>query len=97
MKSFILIAFALASLTNLGIQAQSPPDTIVQAASPSAVAQKPAAAANSGSADARPTMQILLEMKTVNAATIKKQAETLRTLDDLQKAAEELKIFSKRG
>jgi hypothetical protein len=36
-------------------------------------------------------------MKATNAATIKKQQATLEMLDELQKAADELKIFSKRG
>ena len=36
-------------------------------------------------------------MQAVNDATIKKQEAALATLDELQKAAEEIKIFSKRG
>jgi hypothetical protein len=36
-------------------------------------------------------------MQATNAATIKKQEAALATLDELQKAAEEIKIFSKRG
>jgi len=36
-------------------------------------------------------------METTNAETLKKQEAALATIDELQKAAEELKIFSKRG
>jgi hypothetical protein len=36
-------------------------------------------------------------MEAANADVLKKQQATLATLDELQKAAEELKIFSKRG
>jgi hypothetical protein len=36
-------------------------------------------------------------MKAANDGTLKAQAAQLAALDELQKAAEELKIFSKRG
>ena len=36
-------------------------------------------------------------MLTTNAETLKKQEATLATLDELEKAAEEIKMFSKRG
>jgi hypothetical protein len=36
-------------------------------------------------------------MQATNATTIKKQEATLLTLDALQKAAEDIKIYSKRG
>lgn len=43
------------------------------------------------------TVQLLQEMQATNDATIKKQEAALATLDELQRAAEEIKIFSKRG
>ena len=43
------------------------------------------------------TLQLLQEMQVTNDATIKKQEAALATLDELQKAAPEIKIFSKRG
>ena len=36
-------------------------------------------------------------MQATNAATIKKQEAALAVLDELEQAANELKIFSKRG
>ena len=36
-------------------------------------------------------------MQATNAATIEKQEAALAALDELEKAANELKIFSKRG
>jgi hypothetical protein len=36
-------------------------------------------------------------MQAANTDVLKKQEAALATLDELQKAAEELKIFSKRG
>ena len=36
-------------------------------------------------------------MKAANAETLKKQETTLQQLDELQKAAEQIKVFTKRG
>lgn len=78
------------------VDAQSP--VIVQAADATPAntpALAPATAPVAG--DAKSVLQALEEMRTLNDATIKKQEAALATLDELQKAAEELKIFSKRG
>ncbi len=40
---------------------------------------------------------MLQQMKETNAETLKKQEAALQQLDEIQKAAEQLKIFSKRG
>ena len=92
------IFFALAgSIFALGaIDAQSP--VIVQAADAApANPAAPAAAAATPASDSKTMLQSLQAMQILNEATIKKQEAALATLDDLQKAAEELKIFSKRG
>jgi hypothetical protein len=72
----------------------SVPVTIQAATSSPAVVAKPAAARE---IDLKASLQLLLDMEATNAATIKKQEAALATLDELQKAADELKIFSKRG
>ena len=41
-------------------------------------------------------MQILQAMKAKNQEVIEKQTQTLQKLDDLEKDAEQLKIFGKR-
>ncbi|MGZ4983101.1 MAG: hypothetical protein ACXV9Q_03310 [Chthoniobacterales bacterium] len=43
------------------------------------------------------TLKLLQDIKAANAAVLSKQAETLQQLDDLEKAAEQIRIFSKRG
>ena len=97
-RSFFLLALGLATLPLLNVVAQTPAPIIVQV-----VGQTPGAAAakraSAGSAADSPLAALpqLQEMLTTNAATIKKQEAALATLDELQKAAEELKIFSKRG
>ena len=40
---------------------------------------------------------MLKEMKAANVETLQKQAATLEQLDELEKAADQLKIFAKRG
>ena len=99
MQRKILPLFAVASA--LGLlpfslsRAQSPAPVIVQAAT-AAPAAAPVAAPIA-QPDAKATLQLLQEMQATNAATIKKQEAALESLNALQKAAEEIKIFSKRG
>ncbi len=96
--TFVLGTFALGALALGSIQAQTPAPVIIQAVTPAAAA--PAAAAPATPAvktDAKTTLQLVQEIQATNAATIKKQEAALETLDTLQKAAEEIKIYSKRG
>ena len=87
----ILAVFALAGL----LPAQSPMPVIVQAATPAAKSSAPAAAQNSGSISA--ALKMLQEMKAANEETLRKQAATLQLLDELEKAADQIRIYSKRG
>ncbi len=91
---FLALGFAVAFL-----HAQSPtPDVVVQAASSASSGQQTAPTkVLTGAGDMKEILQAALEMKATNDATLKKQQAALATLDELQKAAEELKIFSKRG
>jgi len=78
------------------VRAQSP--VIVQAADAVPANPKaPAPAAPLVTSDSKTMLQSLQAMQIMNEATIKKQEAALANLDELQKAAEELKIFSKRG
>jgi hypothetical protein len=56
---------------------------------------KPGATENSSSLQA--AVKALQQAKAANAETLKRQEATLQQLDDLQKAAEQLKVFAKRG
>jgi hypothetical protein len=99
-KIFPLFVAALAFgvLPLIPGRAQSPVPVIIQAATPApaGAALEPATSA-SAQPDSKAMLQLLQEMQATNAATIKKQEAALETLDALQKAAEEIKIFSKRG
>ena len=91
-----LLAVALLLAVSAAPAQQTPAPVIVQSAAPAAapVAQAPAPAAAAGSAAALPLLNAL---KAANAETLKKQEATLLQLDELQKAAEQIKIYTKRG
>jgi hypothetical protein len=85
----VLATFALFGM----LPAQSPMPVIVPAATPAVtLAQAPA---NSVSLQA--ALKLLQEMKAANEETLRKQAATLQQLDELEKAADQIKVFSKRG
>ena len=94
MRATISLLVIVTALCAAGLRAQTAAPVVVQAA-PAAAAPvaQPAAAAPGVS----PALQLLQAMKAANAETLKKQEATLVQLDELQKAADQLKIFSKRG
>ncbi len=90
--SFILGAAALVSIAN----AQSPKPVVVPAMTPATTAQSsvtPALAA----ALTEPTLKALQEMKAANNEILKQQEATLQKLDEIEKAANEIRIYTKRG
>ena len=94
-NSCLLIACGIFSATNAPAQKPTPPLVIVQAANAPAPA-----AANSAAQDSSPfptTLKALQEMKSANAETLKKQEAALQQLEEMQKAAEQLKIFAHRS
>jgi hypothetical protein len=105
LKQFALaLALALALATPFflpGAVAQQPNPqlVVVQAANTgnSQDAIKPAASDNKSSSSLPAALKALQQTKTINDETLKKQEALLEQLDELQKAAEQLKIFAKRG
>lgn len=93
----IVITFCTVILTTSVVTAQNPaPMVVVQAATAPAATAAPqvqsTAPASSGA-----TLKAIQEMKATNEEILKKQAATLQQLDELQKAADQLRIYSKRG
>jgi hypothetical protein len=79
-----------------GIICAQSPTVVVQAASPAPVAS--ATATPPSDSKSLPTLiKLLQEMKATNEETLKKQEAALQQLDDLQKAADQVKAFSQRG
>ncbi len=82
------------------VNGQSPIPVIIPAASPAATATTAAvnlAPRSQDSGTLQEAIKMLEGMKAANEETLKKQEATLLQLDELEKAAEQLKIFSKRG
>jgi hypothetical protein len=99
-KPLLFFSFAIVSLFVQGANAQqpTPPLLVVQAATaakPAVAPVKSVPTESTGSLQA--ALKALQQAKAANAETLKRQEATLQQLDDLQKAAEQLKIFAKRG
>ena len=87
----VLAATLIVSTSN----AQTPMPIIVPAMTP-ATAQSPAAAAVATAAT-QTTLKALQAIKAANEELLKQQAATLEKLDELEKAANEIRIYTKRG
>jgi hypothetical protein len=96
-KLFFLTFLCLAWLSTA--YAQSPAPVLVVPAANQVAPVAPATTANLPAApdSAAEAIKVLEQMKATNAETLKKQEETLQRLDDLQKAVEQLKIYTKRS
>ncbi len=96
-KPPILFLSILAAMSIFAANGQSPIPVLVPAASAAAGAPSSTAVNIQDSDTLQATIKVLVEMKAANEEMLKKQEMMLQQLDDLQKAAEQLKIFSKRG
>jgi hypothetical protein len=92
--SSVLILVALSIAT---VNSQSPKPIIVQAAIPSAPASTTPTPITPVSDSTVAAIRLLQEIKAANEETLKKQQSALEQLDELQKAAEQIKIFANRG
>ena len=95
MRAITLSLLVIAALAGM-LPAQSQKTVIVPAATPAVASlQPPTVPDNSGALQG--ALRMLQEMKAVNEETLRKQAATLEVLDELEKAADQLKICAKRG
>jgi hypothetical protein len=88
-KLLAVLCAATTAVTLKLVPAQSPTPTI-----PKAVAS---ATTETNSNSMQATLKSMREMKAANEEILKKQQTTLEALDELQKAADQIKIFTKRG
>jgi hypothetical protein len=93
MRATILILLATAAMAYA--QAPSPMPIIVPAMTPATVIKTPAAENAAGSA--QNALKALQAMKAANEEILKQQAATLLKLDEIEKAAQEIRIFTKRN
>src|SRR5438270_3576258 len=94
-KSVLLFSLfvALAAL-----KAQSPAPIIVQPANQPATSTSSKAAATTADVQSIPgAIKLLEQIKAGNAEVLAKQKSALEKLDELQDAADQLRIFTKRG
>jgi hypothetical protein len=94
MRAFIPAAAAFALLISIGV-AQTPMPIVVPAMTP-ATAQSPVAAAVT-TASTQTTLKALQAVKAANDEILKQQAATLEKLDEMEKTAQEIRIYTKRG
>jgi hypothetical protein len=99
MRATTLFIFALAFTLTAGIaRSQSATPIVVQAVS---AAPKPAAVVVAPPVvdlhSAEGAIKLLEQIKAANSEILAKQKAALERLDELQEAAEQLKIFAKRG
>jgi hypothetical protein len=93
------ILFILPLLLAVGVGAQSPTPIVVQAASGTTVPS------TSSKSAATPTdvhsipeaIKLLEQIKSANDEVLAKQKAAMERLDELQDAADQLRIFAKRG
>jgi hypothetical protein len=101
---FLALGFATV-FTAFGAIAQLPPPPAGSAApiivSPAADSALPVSAATAqktaGEPDLTVEIELLKELRAKNDETLKKQQAALEALDQLQKDADQVRIFSKRG
>jgi len=93
-----VIVISLLAISAAGLAlAQSSKTIVVAPATPAAAsAQAPAAIVDNSSA-MQGALHMLQEMKATNDETLRKQAAMLQQLDELEQAADQLKIYAKRG
>jgi hypothetical protein len=91
------LLFSIIAATTLALSAvaQTPMPIVVPAMTP-ATTQSPAAAAVTAAAT-ETTLKALQGIKAANDEILKQQTATLEKLDEIEKAANELRIYSKRG
>ena len=97
MRRRALFMSIFAAISVFGAKAQSPAPIVVQAASAETVSSTTSPPVAQDSEALQAALKSLQEIKTANEETLKKQEATLQQLDELQKAADQVKIFGKRG
>lgn len=92
----LIFCFMACALTASAIDAQSPTPIVVQAMTPATANQTPVAAAVT-TASTQTAIKALQAVKAANDEMLNQQKATLEKLDEMEKAANELRIYSKRG
>lgn len=95
MRAVILSLLAAVSLASIS-DAQSPTPLVVPAMTPATTAKGPAAP-DDAAGSTQEALKALQAMKAANEEILKQQAATLLKLDEIEKAANEIRIYTKRS
>jgi uncharacterized membrane protein len=96
MRAKLLFVFPL--LLAFGVSAQSPTPIVVQAANSTAAAKSTTSAPVAPDVHSIPeAIKLLEQIKATNEEVLAKQKAALERLGELQDAADQLRIFAKRG
>jgi hypothetical protein len=95
MRTLISCAVGFALFVSIGV-AQTPMPVVVPAMTPAKTAQTPVTAAVT-TTTTQTLLKALQAMKAANDEILKQQAATLEKLDEMEKAAQDIRIYSKRG
>ena len=80
------------------LRGQTPAPVVMQPAGPvTAQPGQPAQVAAADAASGAATLKLLQDMKAANEETLKKQQAVLLQLDEIQKAADQVRIYTKRS
>jgi hypothetical protein len=95
----VLLMSLCAAICIFAANAQSPTQITVQAASPASTPNASAVVPSlpQASPSVHAAIKLLEQMKTTNQDILQKQEATLQQLDDLQKAADQIRIFTHRS
>ena len=92
----LFLSLIMAALVIFAAAAQTPMPIIVPAMTPATTAQSPVTAAVT-TTSTQTTLKALQALKAANDEILKQQAATLEKLDEIEKAANEIRIYTKRG
>ena len=95
MRSLILSTIA-AGFMVFTAAGQTPMPIVVPAMTPAKTTQSPVTAAVT-TTSTQTTLKALQALKAANDEILKQQTATLEKLDEIEKAANEMRIYSKRG
>jgi hypothetical protein len=85
------------TITITSVRAQSPTPIVVQAASALPATSSATQAAPVNVSSVPEAIKLLEQMKTSNQEILSKQEAALERLDELQKTADQLKVFTRRS
>ena len=98
MRTRIIITLLGLSLAAATTNAQAPEPVVVQASGPTATASTAGAPADSeDGASKADLLRSLQQLKAANDEIVKRQLATLEQLEEIEKAAAEIKIFAGRS